>query len=143
MFSSRRRATASSSAIKMLAAMAFPARYNYLSRIGALWPMPINARLSVDGRLPPDCRRRSDGTQVSNTMPSRSSSALRKPTAARKPNKKPKPGPAKLPEWNLADLYSGIDAPEVTRDLQRLDAECVAFETDYKGKLVARTAAAA
>ena len=23
----------------------------------------------------------------------------------------------KLPEWNLADLYSGIDAPEVTRDL--------------------------
>jgi oligoendopeptidase F len=45
-----------------------------------------------------------------------------------------------LPEWNLADLYSGIDAPEVTRDLQRLDAECVAFETDYKGSLAARTA---
>jgi hypothetical protein len=48
MFSTRRRATASSSAIKMLAAMAFPARYNYLSRIGALWLMPINARLNVD-----------------------------------------------------------------------------------------------
>src|SRR5271169_1487615 len=73
-------------------------------------------------------------------MTSRSSSALRKPTAARKPNKKPKPGPAKLPEWNLSDLCSGIDAPEVTRDLQRMDADCVAFETDYKGKLAERTA---
>ncbi|WOH65568.1 M3 family oligoendopeptidase [Bradyrhizobium sp. BWA-3-5] len=41
----------------------------------------------------------------------------------------------KLPEWNLGDLYSGIDAPEIARDLQKLDAECVAFETDYKGKL--------
>ena len=25
----------------------------------------------------------------------------------------------KLPEWNLADLYSGIDAPEVARDLRQ------------------------
>ncbi|WFU16106.1 M3 family oligoendopeptidase [Bradyrhizobium sp. CB3481] len=41
----------------------------------------------------------------------------------------------KLPEWNLADLYSGIDAPEIARDLQKMDADCVAFETDYKGKL--------
>jgi oligoendopeptidase F len=47
---------------------------------------------------------------------------------------------ARLPEWNLADLYAGIDAPEVTRDLDRVDAECVAFETDYKGKLAERTA---
>src|SRR5258708_39977574 len=51
MFSISRRATASSSTIKMLAAMAFPARYNYLSRIGALWLMPINALLNVD--VPP------------------------------------------------------------------------------------------
>ena len=41
----------------------------------------------------------------------------------------------KLPEWNLADLYTGIDAPEVVRDLQQMDADCVAFEGDYKGKL--------
>ena len=47
----------------------------------------------------------------------------------------------KLPEWNLDDLYSGVDAPEVTRDLQKMDAECVAFETDYKGRLAERTAA--
>ena len=41
----------------------------------------------------------------------------------------------KLPEWNLADLYGGIDASEVARDLQQMDADCVAFESDYKGKL--------
>src|SRR5262249_39420282 len=47
-FSIRRRCTGSSSAIKMVAAMALLTLYNYLSRIGALWPMPINARLSLD-----------------------------------------------------------------------------------------------
>jgi oligoendopeptidase F len=46
----------------------------------------------------------------------------------------------KLPEWNLADLYSGIDAPEVARDLSKMDADCIAFETDYKGKLAEFTA---
>src|ERR1700720_3474294 len=76
-------------------------------------------------------------------MNSHSPSALRKPTTPRKPNAKnpaAKAGPSKLPEWNLADLYSGIDAPEVTRDLEKMDAECVAFETDYKGKLAEQTA---
>jgi len=80
-------------------------------------------------------------------MTPRSSSALRKSTIVRKPNIK-KSGAkrgtgnetGKLPEWNLADLYPRIDAPEVTRDLQRMDAECVAFETDYKGKLAEQTA---
>src|ERR1700730_14791155 len=78
-------------------------------------------------------------------MTSRSSSVRGKSAAQRKSNPKksaaaPKAG--KLPEWNLSDLYSGIDAPEVAADLQRMDAECVAFETDYKGKLAERTAAA-
>src|SRR6476619_5262533 len=76
-------------------------------------------------------------------MTSRSTSALRKPIPQRKPNgKKPatKPKATKLPEWNLGDLYSGIDAPEVRRDLDKMDAECVAFETDYKGKLAEHTA---
>jgi oligoendopeptidase F len=41
----------------------------------------------------------------------------------------------KLPEWNLADLYSGIDAAEIALDLRKMDADCTAFETDYKGKL--------
>ncbi len=86
-------------------------------------------------------------------MISRSKSALRKPSAkasAKKSVAKAKPSrssaakPAsktgKLPEWNLADLYSGIDAPEVARDLEKMDADCVAFETDYKGKLATGTA---
>ncbi|HWK00529.1 MAG TPA: M3 family oligoendopeptidase [Xanthobacteraceae bacterium] len=42
-----------------------------------------------------------------------------------------------LPEWNLADLYPGIDAPEVAADLAKGDAECIAFEETYKGKLAA------
>jgi oligoendopeptidase F len=40
-----------------------------------------------------------------------------------------------LPEWNLADLYAGLDDPAIKRDLDRADADCVAFENDYKGKL--------
>ena len=79
------------------------------------------------------------------------------PTAARKKPaaksaKAAAPKPAKslvadgkalgaLPEWNLADLYPGIDAPEVKRDLDRADAECVAFEEAYKGKLATLAAA--
>jgi oligoendopeptidase F len=42
-----------------------------------------------------------------------------------------------LPEWNLADLYSGLDDPQVKHDLDRGAAESVAFEQTYKGKLAA------
>jgi oligoendopeptidase F len=98
-------------------------------------------------------------------MTARSTSALRKPNAAKlaaksaaksavksrassKSASKASSGKAgkvgekagKLPEWNLADLYAGIDAPEVARDLQTMDADCLAFETDYKGKLAEHTA---
>jgi oligoendopeptidase F len=40
-----------------------------------------------------------------------------------------------LPEWNLNDLYAGLDDPAIQRDLDRADAECAAFEETYKGKL--------
>jgi oligoendopeptidase F len=55
-----------------------------------------------------------------------------------------KPAPAALPEWNLADLYAGLEAPEIKRDLDRVDADCVAFEEAYKGRLadLARSPAA-
>jgi oligoendopeptidase F len=46
-----------------------------------------------------------------------------------------------LPEWNLDDLYSGLDDPAIKRDLNRSDAECAAFEDAYKGKLAALAAA--
>jgi oligoendopeptidase F len=79
-------------------------------------------------------------------MASRSSSALRKsakskPVAKAKSPRKPASGAAgKLPEWNLADLYPAIDAPEVVRDLDKLDADCAAFETAYKGKIAEQVA---
>src|SRR5215470_5053561 len=44
-------------------------------------------------------------------------------------------GLGQLPGWNLADLYPGMDAPEVKRDLARADSECAAFAEAYKGKL--------
>jgi oligoendopeptidase F len=44
-------------------------------------------------------------------------------------------GLGSLPEWNLADLYAGIDDPQVKRDLDRADADSIAFEDAYKGKL--------
>ena len=47
----------------------------------------------------------------------------------------------RLPEWNLTDLYPAIDAPEVTRDLDKLDADCVAFENAYKGKIAEQVTA--
>src|SRR5437899_6079809 len=66
----------------------------------------------------------------------RKSAAQRKSSAAKTISKSKTISKAgKLPEWNLADLYSGIDAPEVARDLAKMDTDCVAFETDYKGKL--------
>ncbi|CAN7230860.1 M3 family oligoendopeptidase [Aminobacter sp. LjRoot7] len=40
-----------------------------------------------------------------------------------------------LPEWNLADLYSGMDAPELVRDLEKASADAVAFEARWKGTL--------
>jgi oligoendopeptidase F len=42
-----------------------------------------------------------------------------------------------LPEWNLSDLYSGMDAPELKRDLDKAAADAVAFETSWKGTLAA------
>jgi oligoendopeptidase F len=66
-------------------------------------------------------------------------------SAKRLPAKKPnKPIAAKanvsreaLPEWNLSDLYSGIDDPRIAHDLDRAEAESVAFEEAYKGKIAA------
>jgi oligoendopeptidase F len=70
-----------------------------------------------------------------------SKSAHRKtanPKAARRGTRvKPSAALGSLPEWNLADLYAGIDDPRVVRDLDRADAESLKFEAAYKGKLAA------
>jgi oligoendopeptidase F len=62
-----------------------------------------------------------------------------KPAAkpAAKAASKASKGLGALPEWNLTDLYAGIDDPKVKRDLDRADEYCKAFEDDFKGKLAA------
>ncbi len=40
-----------------------------------------------------------------------------------------------LPEWDLADLYTGINVPELARDLEKASVDIVAFETRWKGTL--------
>ena len=67
------------------------------------------------------------------------SKSARKPMEAKSRKVPAKPAMEKvvrgLPEWNLADLYTSIDAPEVKRDLNRADDYSVAFEQAFKGKL--------
>jgi oligoendopeptidase F len=46
-----------------------------------------------------------------------------------------------LPEWDLTDLYTAVDAPELSRDLDWLEQECSAFAADYEGKLASLDAA--
>ena len=70
-------------------------------------------------------------TMLSKTMPSKRTAKR----AVAKPAATAKTALGALPEWNLADLYSGLDDPAIKRDLERADVECVAFENAYKGKL--------
>jgi oligoendopeptidase F len=65
--------------------------------------------------------------------------AAKKPTKT-KPRARPGARRAVLPEWNLADLYAGLDDPRIARDLDQADAESLAFEGTYKGKLEALAA---
>ncbi|MDF3413174.1 M3 family oligoendopeptidase [Sulfitobacter sp. M57] len=46
-----------------------------------------------------------------------------------------------LPEWDLNDLYTGEDAPELKRDLDWLEQACASFASDYEGKLEEQDAA--
>ncbi|MGB0439382.1 MAG: hypothetical protein ACPGFC_04665, partial [Paracoccaceae bacterium] len=40
-----------------------------------------------------------------------------------------------LPVWDLTDLYTDDDAPELKRDLDWLETACRNFANDYDGKL--------
>src|SRR3982075_418020 len=70
-------------------------------------------------------------------MPAPAKRAVTKKAVKTRPASRAVPRQSALPEWNLADLYAGIDDPRVKQDLDRADAECVAFEQAYKGKLAA------
>ncbi|TLP42815.1 MULTISPECIES: M3 family oligoendopeptidase [Cohaesibacter] len=42
-----------------------------------------------------------------------------------------------LPEWNLDDLYKGVDDPALEQDFSQCKEEVAAFAADYQGKLAA------
>ena len=55
------------------------------------------------------------------------------PKILRKTIGKSKPGATRLgtlPEWDLSALYRGLDDPAIKRDLDRTDADCLAFEQE-------------
>ena len=78
-------------------------------------------------------------------MTSRSTSALRKPTAQRNPGHRAKSAAKTRTGESCRNGTWPISIPVSARrkwrsDLAKMDAECVAFETDYKGKLAEQTA---
>lgn len=46
-----------------------------------------------------------------------------------------------LPEWDLTDLYVGIDSPDFSADLVRAEADCARFSERYAGRLAEMAAA--
>ena len=69
------------------------------------------------------------------------SHAAHSPTAAAL-TAKPNDALGPLPEWDLDDLYRGLDDPALARDLALAESRSVEFEERFKGKLVAFAAGA-
>ncbi|RVU15764.1 M3 family oligoendopeptidase [Methylobacterium oryzihabitans] len=46
-----------------------------------------------------------------------------------------------LPEWDLSDLYAGLDDPAFSADLARAEAECRGFAARYRGRIADLAAA--
>jgi oligoendopeptidase F len=89
----------------------------------------VRARTAVDDRC---AARLPLNLAPSDRMPLL---ARRTPAKAAPSAKRTGAGLGRLPEWDLSDLYPGIDAAEVKRDLDWADSECTAFAEAYKGKL--------
>src|SRR5262249_36470207 len=70
-------------------------------------------------------------------MPAQAKRAVAQRAPKFPPKSRPPSRLGVLPEWNLADLYAGIEDPQVKRDLDRAAAESLAFEEACKGKLAA------
>jgi oligoendopeptidase F len=56
-------------------------------------------------------------------------------TAREKPGSGVSDALGPLPEWNLADLYAGLDDPAFAADLAAAETDCHAFADAYRGKL--------
>jgi oligoendopeptidase F len=67
---------------------------------------------------------------------------MARPALKKKPAKSPSVTGkfGQLPEWNLSDLYPGIDSPELKRDLAAAQQQCAEFESDFKGRLASLAA---
>ena len=39
-----------------------------------------------------------------------------------------------LPSWDLKDLYTGIDAPEIKKDIRKVESLTKKFRANYRGK---------
>ena len=46
-----------------------------------------------------------------------------------------------LPEWDLSDLYTAPDSPELTADIARIETQAQAFAAEYQGRLADLTPA--
>jgi hypothetical protein len=84
---------------------------------------PVNESLRIESNRSKSVKRKTQcvwnsGQQMSATASAGSAAGL-----------------GELPEWNLADLYSSMDAPELARDLEKASADAVAFEARWKGTL--------
>src|SRR5437868_3361373 len=75
-------------------------------------------------------------------MPPSPPPAARAPKTALARTPKPSAELGPLPEWDLSDLYPGMDSPEFAGDVARAEAECHAFARAAPAlKAVARGAA--
>jgi oligoendopeptidase F len=94
--------------------------------------MPAPAR-----RAKSPATRKSARPAAGKTPRSQAKARADSPAARRsvKPGRKLRAGVGALPEWDLRDLYAGIDDPAVPRDLERADADALLFEEAYRGKL--------
>ncbi|QUS41603.1 M3 family oligoendopeptidase [Tardiphaga alba] len=90
--------------------------------------------------MPKSATAKSARKSSAKTSAAKKTAVVKKPVRKAAPKAAAKSPAGKLPEWNLADLYSSITAPEIARDLDKIDADCAAFEAAYKGKLAEETA---
>src|SRR4029077_17893549 len=97
----------------------------------------INRGRGFGSAFPKSAQSNQHMTKVANKTAAKSGAKSATKQAIRSGHK----GLRQLPEWNLDDLYCGLDDPAIKRDLNRTDAECATFEDAYKGKLAALAAA--
>src|SRR5690606_38186441 len=103
-----------------------------LAHVRPPWPRHVEAHVAVRRRhgdieaaVP-----RSEGRRPMTAIPR---AAATDPATAATP--KSQLDPDALPEWDLGDLYDGIDSPALKADLDRAARDADAFAADYAGRV--------